>query len=146
MHMKRINEAERSIVKTYRKELWAPFVRGISDYQMIQEGDCIACCISGGKDSMLMAKLFQELKRHGKIPFEVKYLVMDPGYAEANLQKIIDNAKKLGIASRFPDALYFATYRVTVLPSPRSITIREAVSEDIVLYTPYSSAPRQLIT
>lgn len=95
--MKQLNEAERSIVKTYRKELWARFVKGISEYQMIQENDCIACCISGGKDSMLMAKLFQELKRHGKINFDVKYLVMDPGYNEENLQKIIDNAKKLEI-------------------------------------------------
>lgn len=95
--MKRINEAERSIVKTYRKELWAPFVRAISDYNMIQPNDCIACCISGGKDSMLMAKLFQELKRHGKMPFDVKYLVMNPGYNEVNLQRIIDNANKLEI-------------------------------------------------
>ena len=64
---------------------------------MIQPNDCIACCISGGKDSMLMAKLFQELKRHGKIPFEVKYLVMNPGYNQENLQRIIDNAQKLEI-------------------------------------------------
>lgn len=95
--MKTWNEAERSIVKTYRKELWAAFVRGISQYEMIQEKDVIACCISGGKDSMLMAKLFQELKRHGKMDFDVKYIVMDPGYNEANLQKILDNAKKLEI-------------------------------------------------
>lgn len=95
--MKTCNESERSIVKTYRKELWAAFVRGISDYDMIQENDCIACCISGGKDSMLMAKLFQELKRHGKIPFDVKYLVMDPGYNEANLNRIKENAEKLNI-------------------------------------------------
>ncbi|MGN1345077.1 MAG: tRNA 2-thiocytidine biosynthesis TtcA family protein [Traorella sp.] len=95
--MKRINEAERSIVKTYRKELWAAFVRGISDFDMIQENDHIACCISGGKDSMLMAKLFQELKRHGKIPFEVKYLVMDPGYHQKNLEQIKQNAEKLDI-------------------------------------------------
>ena len=95
--MRAWNEAERSIVKTYRKELWARFVRAISEYDMIQENDVIACCISGGKDSMLMAKLFQELKRHGKIKFDVKYIVMDPGYNETNRNKIIENAEKLDI-------------------------------------------------
>ena len=95
--MRKINEAERSIVKTYRKELWSAFVKGICQFDMIQENDCIACCISGGKDSMLMAKLFQQLKRHGKFKFDVKYLVMDPGYNEANLEKIKENARKLEI-------------------------------------------------
>ena len=122
-NMKRINEAERSIVKTYRKELWAPFVRGISDYNMIQPNDCIACCISGGKDSMLMAKLFQELKRHGKIPFEVKYLVMNPGYNEANLKKIIDNANKLDIPIQVIDTNIFE-YVSTLDKSPCYICAR----------------------
>ena len=90
-------DVERSIVKRFRKELWRPFVKAINEYEMIQDGDKIAVCISGGKDSMLMAKLFQELERHGKKNFEVVYLVMNPGYNELNYQTILDNAKLLGV-------------------------------------------------
>lgn len=93
----RIKRAERSIVKKYRKEIWTKFTKAINTYDLIQDGDRIACCISGGKDSMLLAKLFQELKRHGKKNFEVIYLSMDPGYNEANKAKILENAKLLGI-------------------------------------------------
>ena len=89
--------AERSIVKRFRKEIWRPFVKGINEYDMIQDGDRIAVCISGGKDSMLMAKLFQELERHGKKNFEVEYLVMNPGYNDINYQTILDNAKFLEV-------------------------------------------------
>ena len=88
---------ERSIQKKYHKELWAPFVRAIKQYQQIREGDKIAVCISGGKDSMLMAKLFQMLHRHSDFPFELVYLVMDPGYNEVNRQKIESNAALLHI-------------------------------------------------
>lgn len=88
---------ERSIVKRFRKEIWRPFVKGINEYDMIQDGDRIAVCISGGKDSMLMAKLFQELSRHGKKNFEVVFLVMNPGYNEINYQTIKDNAKILNV-------------------------------------------------
>ena len=88
---------ERSIVKRFRKEIWRPFVKGINEYEMIQDGDRIAVCISGGKDSMLMAKLFQELERHGKKNFEVEYLVMNPGYNDINYQTILDNAKFLEV-------------------------------------------------
>lgn len=88
---------ERSIVKRFRKEIWRPFVKGINEYDMIQDGDRIAVCISGGKDSMLMAKLFQELERHGKKNFEVEYLVMNPGYNELNYQTIVENAKFLEV-------------------------------------------------
>ena len=95
--MRKYSEAERSIVKTYRKELWAKFVHGISDYDMIKDGDCIACCISGGKDSFLLAKCMQELKRHNKFHFELKFIVMNPGYNKENLDKIISNAKYLNI-------------------------------------------------
>ena len=90
-------DVERSIVKRFRKELWRPFVKAINEYEMIQDGDKIAVCISGGKDSMLMAKLFQELERHGKKNFEVVNLVMNPGYNELNYQTILDNAKLLGV-------------------------------------------------
>ena len=82
---------------SFRKKIWNKFTKAIRDYQLIQEGDKIAVCISGGKDSMLMAKCFQELKRHGKINFDVVYLVMNPGYNEINKQKIISNAKIMNI-------------------------------------------------
>lgn len=95
--MERYKEIERSIIKKYRKDIWRPFIRGIQDYDMIKEGDKIAVCISGGKDSMLMAKLLQELQRHGKFPFELVFLVMDPGYNPANRQRIENNAKLLNI-------------------------------------------------
>lgn len=88
---------ERSLIKKYRKPIWRKFTRAIQEYELIQEGDKIAVCISGGKDSMLLAKLMQELKRHGKIPFEVVFLVMNPGYNADNWKIIQDNAKLLGI-------------------------------------------------
>lgn len=121
--MRKYSEAERSIVKTYRKELWAKFVHGISDYDMIKDGDCIACCISGGKDSMLMAKLFQELKIHSKFKFDVKYIVMDPGYNEVNLNRILENAKKLNIPVEVHKAEIFE-YVSTIAKSPCYICAR----------------------
>ena len=90
-------KAERSIIKKCRKQLWSPFIYAIKHYDLIQEGDRIAVCISGGKDSMLMAKLMQELQRHSDFPFELKFLVMDPGYNEINRQKIEGNARLLHI-------------------------------------------------
>ncbi len=95
--MERYREIERSIIKKYRKEIWRPFVLGVQKYDMIQEGDRIAVCISGGKDSMLLAKLLQELERHGKFHFGLKFLVMDPGYHPANRRRIEENAKLLNI-------------------------------------------------
>lgn len=90
-------EVERSINKKFHKGIWSRFTAAINDYELIQEGDRIAVCISGGKDSMLMAKLFQELKRHNKFPFEVEYIVMDPGYSKANREQIEYNAKLLNV-------------------------------------------------
>ena len=90
-------EIERSIIKRYRKTIWRPFTKALNDYQLIQEGDRVAVCISGGKDSMLLAKLIQELQRHGKIHFEAVFLVMNPGYNADNWNIIQDNAKLLGI-------------------------------------------------
>ncbi len=95
--MERYQEIERSIIKKFRKPLWKKFINGVNDYQLIKEGDKIAVCISGGKDSMLLAKLMQEVQRHGKISFELEFLVMDPGYNEINRQTIINNAKLLDI-------------------------------------------------
>ena len=90
-------EIEHSIIKTFRKTVWRPFTKALNEYQLIQEGDKIAVCISGGKDSMLMAKLLQELKRHGKIHFELVFLVMNPGYNPFNYQVILDNAQFLNV-------------------------------------------------
>ena len=90
-------EVERSIIKKYRKEIWSKFVRAIKEYKLIKEGDKIAVCISGGKDSFLMAKCFQEIKKHGKINFDVKYITMNPGYNKKNLDLIIHNSKMLNI-------------------------------------------------
>lgn len=94
---RRKREVERSIVKKFRKEIWRRFTKAINDYELIQDGDKIAVCISGGKDSMLMAKLFQELERHGQKNFEVVFLIMNPGYNEENYRRIMDNTSILGI-------------------------------------------------
>lgn len=93
----RMREIERSIIKRFRKEIWRPFVRALNDYDMIKEGDRIAVCISGGKDSMLLAKCMQEILRHGKMKFELKFLVMDPGYNPENRALIEENARIMGI-------------------------------------------------
>lgn len=93
----RTKEIERSIIKKFRKEIWCRFTKAINEYEMIQDGDRIAVCISGGKDSNLCAKLFQELLRHGKHNFELTFLVMNPGYNEENTEVIHRNAKLLGI-------------------------------------------------
>ena len=95
--MERYEEIEQTITKRFRKEIWKMFVKEISEYEMIQDGDKIAVCISGGKDSMLMAKCFQEIKKHRKMNFELEFIVMNPGYNEINKQKIIDNAKILNV-------------------------------------------------
>jgi tRNA(Ile)-lysidine synthase TilS/MesJ/rhodanese-related sulfurtransferase len=93
----RAGDAERSIIKKFKKEIWRKFTKAINEYDMIQDGDKIAVCISGGKDSMLMAKLFQELERHGKRNFELVFLVMNPGYNELNYETIVNNAKLLNV-------------------------------------------------
>lgn len=104
-------KAERSIIKTYHKELLSPFLRALDKYQLIEEGDKIAVCISGGKDSMLMAKLFQEVHKFTKVKFDVVFLVMDPGYSELNRKVIEYNARVLGVPitifeSRIFDVVY----------------------------------------
>ena len=90
-------DVEQSIRKKFRKKIWRMFAKAINTYDLVKEGDKIAVCISGGKDSMLMAKLFQELKLHNKFEFEVKFLVMDPGYSPENRKVIEENARKLNI-------------------------------------------------
>lgn len=95
--MEKYKEIEKSIIKKYRKEIWSKFIEAIKTYELIQDNDKIMVCISGGKDSFLLAKCIQELKRHGKINFEARYVVMDPGYNEYNRKYIEDNARILNI-------------------------------------------------
>ena len=91
------NEIELTIVNKFRRTIWAKFLKGIKEYELIKEVDKIAVCISGGKDSMLMAMCMKRLQRYSKVPFEVVFLVMNPGYNEINYQKILSNAELLGV-------------------------------------------------
>ena len=93
----RAKDIERSIIKKFRKSIWCRFTKAINEYELIKDGDKIAVCISGGKDSMLMAKLFQELLRHGRKNFDVIFLVMNPGYNQINYETIVNNAKLLEV-------------------------------------------------
>ena len=95
--MEQYKEIERSIIKRFRKEIWSKFIKAVKEYQLINENDKIMVCMSGGKDSFLMAKCIQELERHSDVKFEAKYVVMDPGYNKKNREYIIENAKKLNI-------------------------------------------------
>lgn len=97
MELSECKKIEQSIIKRYRKDIWRPFVHAINEYKMIENGDKIAVCISGGKDSSLLAKCMQELLRHGKMKFELVFLVMNPGYRNTTLLQIEENCKKLGI-------------------------------------------------
>ena len=92
-----IKEIERLLITTYRKDLYRPFIQAIAEYELIKPGDRIAVCISGGKDSLTMAKLMQEYQRHGQVPIEVVYIVMDPGFTEENVVALEENAKKMCI-------------------------------------------------
>lgn len=105
----RRREIERSIIKQYRKGIWRPFIKALNEYQMIQPGDRIAVCISGGKDSMLLAKCMQEILRHGKMEFGLEFLVMDPGYHPDNRQMIVDNAALMGIPVQIFESDIFDT-------------------------------------
>lgn len=114
---KRYIDIENSIRRKFRRPLFSKFAKAINDYQLVREGDKIAVCISGGKDSMLMAKLFQELKRHNKFPFELVFLVMDPGYSEINREIIVKNARLLNIPiTIFETNIFEAVYRVDKSP------------------------------
>lgn len=98
---------ERSIIKKYRKDIWNKFIMGIKEYKMISEGDKIAVCISGGKDSMLMAKCLQHLQKYSDMHFDLEFLVMNPGYNDVNRQRIIDNAKLMDIPIRMFETKIF---------------------------------------
>lgn len=102
-----LRDIEKSIIKKYRKHLWSKFIKAIRDYKLIEEGDKIAVAISGGKDSILMAKMFQELKRHGQVNFDVEFIAMDPGYHANIRQLLIDNCEYLNIPIHLFDSRIF---------------------------------------
>ena len=116
--MERYQEIERSIIKKYRKELWSPFARAIDNYKLINENDKIMVCISGGKDSFLLAKCIEEIQRHGKVKFEARYVVMNPGYNELNLKKIIENAKILNLNIEIFESDIFSSVENVNFKSP----------------------------
>lgn len=95
--MEKYKEIQRSIIVRFRKEIWREFTKAVRDYQLINEGDKVAVCISGGKDSFLLAKCIEELQKHGRVNFDAKYIVMDPGYNKENRKLIEENAKMLNI-------------------------------------------------
>lgn len=105
--MEQYKMVERGIITTYRKRIWSKFIKAVKDYQLVNDGDKICVCISGGKDSMLMAKLFQELHRHSDVPFEVEYVVMNPGYNDRNLELIKSNLNLLNIPATIKDTNIF---------------------------------------
>ena len=116
--LEKYQEVERSIITTYRKAIWSPFVLAVKKYNLIEAGDKIAVCISGGKDSMLLAKLMQQLSRHSDVPFELVYLVMDPGYAPENRRQIEENARLLHIPITVFDSDVFAAAETAAGDSP----------------------------
>lgn len=103
-----VSEIERSIIKKFRKQIWCPFIKAVREYELLAEGDRVAVCISGGKDSFLLAKCMQELCRHGKYAFGLEFIVMDPGYTPENRRKIEENAAALGIPVRIFKSDIFA--------------------------------------
>lgn len=116
--MERYQEIERSIIKKYRKEIWCKFTKAIRDYELIKDNDRIMVCISGGKDSFLMAKCFQEIKKHGKVDFEAFFVVMNPGYTDKHLEEIKKNAKDLNIPIEIFNSDIFASVEVMHHKSP----------------------------
>ena len=110
-------DIEKSIREKFHKQLFSRFAKAVRDYQLVQEGDKIAVCISGGKDSMVMAKLFQELQKHRKVNFELEFLVMDPGYLPRNRKLLEENAKRLGIPVKiFETQIFDTVYEIEKSP------------------------------
>ena len=111
--MEKYKEIERSIIVRFRKEIWREFTKAVRDYELIKEGDKVAVCISGGKDSFLLAKCIEELQKHGRVKFEAKYIVMNPGYNEENKKQIIENAKKMNIdIDMFDSDIFDSVYKL----------------------------------
>lgn len=116
--MENYQKIERTIITTYRKEIWRLFVKAVKDYHLIDEGDKIMVCISGGKDSFLLAKCMQEIMRHGDVSFKSHFVVMNPGYSAKNLKKIKDNAKALNVPIEIFDTNIFDSLEVMDAKSP----------------------------
>ena len=112
------SDVERSIIKTYRKDIWRKFTKAVTIYNLIQDNDKIAVCISGGKDSFLLAKCMQEIKKHGKIKFDLEFIVMDPGYSKENLDKVKKNAELLGIPIHVYESTIFESLKSMDVKSP----------------------------
>ncbi len=116
--MEKYQEIERSIIKKFRKGIWTKFIKAINDYNLIEENDKIMVCISGGKDSFLLAKCIEEIKRHGKINFDAYYVVMDPGYNEKNRKLIEENAKLMNISLEIFESDIFEVVNTIASKSP----------------------------
>ena len=117
MCVSRASEVEKSLRKKFKKSIWSRFTKAINTYELVKPGDKIAVCISGGKDSMLMAKCFQELKLHNKFDFEVKFLVMDPGYSPANRRMIEENSRLLDVpVTVFESDIFESVYNIEKSP------------------------------
>lgn len=112
------SDVERSIIKTYRKDIWRKFTKAVTIYDLIEENDKIAVCISGGKDSFLLAKCMQEIKKHGKIKFDLEFIVMDPGYSKENLEKVKKNAEILGVPIKVYESTIFDSLKSMDVKSP----------------------------
>lgn len=112
------SDIERSIIKTYRKDIWRKFTKAVTIYDLIQDNDKIAVCLSGGKDSFLLAKCMQEIKKHGKIKFDLEFIVMDPGYSKENLDKVKKNAELLGIPIHVYESTIFESLKSMDVKSP----------------------------
>ena len=115
--MKELKDIEKSIQKKYRKEIFSKFIKAVKEFNLIEENDKIAVCISGGKDSFLLAKCMQELVRHNKFNYEVKYIVMDPGYQKDKLEQIKANAKHLNIPIEIFETNIFDIVKDTIITS-----------------------------
>ena len=109
-------DIEKSIIKKYRKEIWSKFVKGVKEFELIKENDKIAVCISGGKDSFLLAKCMEELKRHGKFHYDLEFIIMNPGYNKENLNKIKENLGKVNIKAHIFDTEIFQIADTTTNP------------------------------
>ncbi len=116
--MEKYKEIERSIITKFRKDIWSKFVKAVQDYELIKENDNIMVCISGGKDSFLLAKCIQELQRHGNVKFEAHYVVMNPGYTDYNKEFILKNAEILGVPIEMFDTDIFAVVNKVASKSP----------------------------
>ena len=113
-----LNEIERSIIKKYRRYLWSPFMKAVRNYQMIQPGDSVAVAVSGGKDSLILAMLMKELHKHSTVPFEVKYIAMNPGFYDQNKNQLLANCDHLGIPVELFDTDIFSVIQKIAGDSP----------------------------